>query len=113
MRPVDQAQRDRISRNEAAFRRVNEDIGRGRDTADDSTRIGFVCECGREDCSRLIEMTPAEYEHVRSDARRFAIVDGHELPHVEDVVERHDRYSVVEKHPDAADIADETNPRSA
>jgi hypothetical protein len=109
--PVRQDEKERIARNEATFRRVNEDIGRGRDTADDVTLIGFVCECGQPDCSRLIELTPAEYERLRSHPRRFAVVDGHEIVAVERVVERHERYSVVEKLPETAHVADETDPR--
>src|SRR6185437_13065722 len=56
---------ERIARNEATFRRINEDIERGRDCDDDTTLVGFVCECGSVDCGRLIELTPAEYEQVR------------------------------------------------
>jgi hypothetical protein len=103
---------ERIARNEATFRLINEDIERGRDAEDDSTLIGFVCECGMNDCARLIELTPAEYEQVRSDACRFAIVNGHEIPSVESVVERHDRYAVVRKFAESGDIAVQTYPRS-
>lgn len=44
-------------------------------------------------------MTIDEYRAVRSDPRTFAIVDGHEEPDVEHVVERTDRYTVVRKDP--------------
>ena len=70
----------RIARNEATFRRINEDISRGRDRDDDTTLIGFVCECGKADCARLIEMTQAEYDGVREDPCKFAVVPGHEIP---------------------------------
>jgi hypothetical protein len=103
---------ERIARNEATFRSINEDIGRGRDADDDQTLVGFVCECGLEDCNRLIELTPAEYERVRSDPCRFAIVRGHEIVEVETVVERHDRYAVVRKLEDGGAIAKETDPRA-
>lgn len=103
---------ERIGRNEATFRTINEDIERGRDTDDDSTLIGFVCECGSAECSRLIELTPAEYEQVRSDSRCFAIVNGHEITEVETVVARHDRYAVVRKLEASAAVAKETDPRA-
>ena len=103
---------ERIARNEATFRRINEDIERGRDAEDDATLIGFVCECGSADCARLIELTSAEYEAVRSDPCRFAIVHGHEITAVEAVVERHDRYAVVRKLESTGDIAKETDPRA-
>ena len=103
---------ERIARNEATFRRINEDIGRGRDAEDDTTLVGFVCECGDSECSRLIEMTPAEYQRVRSDPRHFAVVNGHEIPDVERVLDRTDRYTVVEKQPPGDVIAAEMDPRS-
>jgi hypothetical protein len=113
MRRVSTDMQERIARNEATFRRINEDIERGRDTEDDATLIGFVCECGMIDCSRLIELTPAEYEHVRRDPCRFAIVNGHEIPAVESVIERHDRYAVVRKGSGAGGkVAKATDPRT-
>src|SRR3954447_24406617 len=102
----------RIARNEATFRRINEDISRGRDADDDTTLVGFVCECGQADCARLIEMTPSEYEHVRHDARRFAVVPGHEIETAETVVERNARFTVVRKREPGAAIAKATDPRS-
>jgi hypothetical protein len=113
MRRVSTDMQERIARNEATFRRINEDIERGRDIADDATPIGFVCECGRVDCSRLIELTSAEYERVRSDPRQFAIVDGHEAPATESVIERHGRYAVVRKRAGTGvEIAMATDPRA-
>jgi hypothetical protein len=103
---------ERIARNEATFRRINEDIGRGRDAEDDTTLVGFVCECGDGECSRLIEMTPAEYQAVRADPRHFAIVNGHEIPGVERVLRRTDRYAVVEKQPPSDRIVTEMDPRA-
>ena len=104
-------QKERIARNEASFRLINEDIRRGRDADDDATLVGFVCECGELDCSRLVEMTPAEYERVRSDACQFLVVNGHEILWAEQVVGRTDRYTVVRKLDDPAGIASSTDPR--
>ena len=103
---------ERIARNEATFRSINEDILRGRDQEDEATLIGFVCECGHADCSRLMELSPAEYERVRRDPWQFAVVPGHELPAFEDVVERTERYFVVRKLGDAGGIVTATDPRS-
>ena len=112
MRRVSTDMQERIARNEATFRSINEDIERGRDAEDDHTLVGFVCECGSAECSRLIELTPAEYEQVRSDPCRFAIVSGHEIVTVESVVERHDRYAVVRKLESSGAVAKETDPRA-
>src|SRR3954468_18079310 len=58
-----------------------------------------VCECGRLGCNELIRLSRAEYGRVRSNARRFAIVPGHDVPGVEDVVERYDGYADIREAP--------------
>jgi hypothetical protein len=112
MHGVSEEMQERIARNEATFRRINEDIERGRDADDDATLIGFVCECGSADCARLIELTSREYEEIRGNPCTFAIVHGHEYSSVESVVERHDRYAVVRKLEPTSAIAKETDPRA-
>ncbi len=107
------AKRERVARNEAAFRVVNEGIERGRDLADEERVIKFVCECGDAGCTRLIGLTVAEYEAVRTNPRRFAVLGGHDVGEAEDVVERHERYIVVEKHADTAPIVEQRDPRGA
>jgi hypothetical protein len=103
---------ERIARNEVSYRQVNEAIEAGRvDGADDEPRP-YVCECGLLGCNALVELTVAEYETVRENPRRFFMVDGHEIPDVERVVERHDRYIVAEKENHEAQIAEESDPRS-
>jgi hypothetical protein len=91
----------RIGENEILYRAVNEEIR----TLDE--RLGaaaapsawFVCECGHADCAERIEMTRDEYRRLRSDPTTFAIVDGHEEPEAEHVIERTNRYTVVRKDP--------------
>ena len=79
---------------------------------DPSGLLTFVCECGRLGCNRLIQFTRAEYEGIRENLRRFAILDGHEILEAEQIVERHDRYLVVEKTGDPeAEIVEHTDPR--
>jgi hypothetical protein len=62
-------------------------------------------------CNSLVELTLAEYEAVRDSARRFFMVDGHEIPDIERVVERAPRYIVVEKLGEEARIAEDLDPR--
>jgi hypothetical protein len=103
--------KQRVAMNEATFRKVNEGMEVGQDP---SGMLTFVCECGRLGCNKLIQLTRAEYEDVRKDPRRFAILDGHEILEAEDIVERHDRYLVVEKAGDPeAEIVEHTDPRRA
>ena len=48
-----------------------------------------------------VSMTAAEYEHVRSDNDRFAVLPGHEEAAIERVIEQTDRYVIVDKRPEA------------
>jgi hypothetical protein len=98
--------RERLARNEALFRRVNEAIEAGRQDTDERSRVAFLCECGALGCNELIDLPVAEYEAVREHPRRFFLVPGHEAPEVEDVVRREDGFNVVEKHPDQAEAAE-------
>jgi hypothetical protein len=104
----------RVGENEALFRTVNDEVhSLNAHFAVISDPMSAVCECGHADCILKIEVRAAEYEAVRRDPRHFLIVPGHELPDVETVVERHDRYSVVEKHEGVpARLAEATDPRS-
>ena len=103
----------RLAANEARFREINERVERDLEALVDrrDELLPFVCECGREDCSEAIQMTVPEYERVRSDSFWFVVVPGHEMEDVGDVVDRHERYLVVRKHPGTRDIAAETDPR--
>ena len=105
---MDSGAQERVARNEAAFRKVNEAIEAGRRTRDGL--LGFVCECGRLGCNEIIELTVSEYEAVRADARQFAVRRGHETE-AERVLETHERYVVVAKRGRAGEVAEFTDPR--
>ncbi len=108
---MDERIQRRIAANESAFREVNEAIERGLWQGEADSLVAFRCECASLDCDRLVELTPNEYEHVRSDPRRFFLLRGHELPEVEVVVETHERYVVVEKVAVAGATAQANDPR--
>src|SRR4051812_26017578 len=104
---MDEGHKTRIALNEATYAKSTK-----RCRADGPENvITVVCECGRLGCNELIRLSRAEYGRVRSNARRFAIVPGHNVPGVEDVVERYDRYAVIEKHADVDDVDKPTDPR--
>jgi hypothetical protein len=106
---MDAQGRQRVAMNEVTFRKVNEGMEAGQDPPGPLT---FLCECGRLGCNKLIELTREEYEAVRAESTTFAIIDGHEIDEVEDVVERHERYSVVRKRGSPEEeIAENTDPR--
>lgn len=111
---AEDAAKERVARNEALFRQVNERVREVSDAfaAVDPSPIEFVCECGREDCTEPVPLTLPEYERVRSVATQFVVVPGHVISEVESVVERRDLYVVVEKHPQQARIAQELDPRA-
>jgi|SRR6185312_2573394 len=106
---MDAEGRQRVAMNEATFRKVNEGMQAGQDPPG---RLTFLCECGRLGCNKLMELTRDEYEAVRADSTTFAIIDGHEILEVEDVVERHERYAVVRKRgTEEEEVAYNTDPR--
>lgn len=93
---------ERQARNEALLRKVNEQIvvlGQGAGGwAGASQQFDFQCECGQlESCEGRVVMTIEEYEAVHSQRDRFVLVPGHETPELEDVVEAHERYVIVDK----------------
>jgi RNA polymerase sigma factor (sigma-70 family) len=102
---------ERIGSNESLFRETNEGIERGLWPGEGDQRVPFRCECGLLACAETVRLTPAEYEHVRADSRRFAVVPGHEILRAEVVVERHSGYLLVEKVGEAGEVADELDPR--
>ena len=104
---------ERLARNEALFREVNERINdlTVHQFGDDDSH--FVCECSRTDCSEFIHLTAETYEAVRANGNRFALVRGHEIPDIERVVGEHGDVFVVEKVGDGAEIATRLDPRSS
>lgn len=91
----------------AVFREANERIREVNAAfATITETFDLVCECNSGTCTERISMTPSEYEQVRSDAAQFAIAQGHELPEADEVVARHERYTVVRtRRPDADSVA--------
>jgi hypothetical protein len=104
----------RLGENEILYREVNERVLElQEDFGLTEERVEFVCECAMIECNERISLNIAEYEHVRDDPARFALKPGDQVPDVEDVVEEHDGYILVEKHPGGpADLAAAEDPRS-
>lgn len=108
---MDDDTKRRLAGNEAAFRSLNEKLRAGTLVADVERLFPFRCECGVLGCNRLLELTIPEYEAVRAEATHFFLIDGHEMPETERVIERRPRYTVVEKEAAAAQVARDTDPR--
>jgi hypothetical protein len=101
---------ERAARNESLFRAVNEEI------RDVDRRFGvgasaFVCECADDKCVMRLSVARDAYTAARSSPRRFLVAPGHEDPTLENVVERHDGFFVVEKFGTAGEIAERLDTR--
>lgn len=107
---------ERVALNDAAFREANEqinDVAQSLDRAD-ADLLPFLCECADERCTDVLKLTAAEYEAVRREPTHFLNAHGHVRngrPWAR-VVEEFDRYSVVEKVGEAAEIVEELDPRT-
>ena len=103
----------RIAQNETSFRDINERLKEGLEQVRHlPERAEFICECGRRECEQLISLTFDEYEAVRRDSRHFVVVPGHFFPETERVIERNDRFDVVEKFGAAVEVTDAADRRS-
>ena len=106
----------RAARNESLFREINEGIEASNASYHwvDPPFADWVCECAREECSVPVQLTVQEYEAVRASAPWFLVApsDEHLVSEVEQVVQRNERYWVVEKRGVAGDISEELDPRT-
>ena len=93
---MDQERKERLARNEAHARDLNERFGLGR----------FVCECGDVNCYEIIRLPLPIYKSIRADDRRFVVVPGHAIPQMEDVVVERAQWAVVRKHDDVAHVVE-------
>jgi hypothetical protein len=88
---------ERIARNEALFREVNERIAESAQRFD-SDHAEFVCECADQDCTERVEATLDEYERARADGAQFLMRPGHVDTNFERVIEqRGSRLAIVQK----------------
>ena len=107
---------ERAAHNESRYRALNERMEPSNAVHlwVDPPMPDWVCECANTGCMKPVRLTIAEYEAVRASSTRFFVLpaEEHLSPAVERVVERHDRYWVVEKIGEAAEVSEELDPRS-
>jgi hypothetical protein len=106
---------ERIGKNEAIFRDVNErikEVSASFFALDSGELADFVCECSAEECHDAVSMSRSEYEAVRSDSRHFLVAPGHlwNAAH-ERRIAAAERFWVVEKLSDAGEVAEDEDPR--
>jgi hypothetical protein len=103
---------ERMAKNEAASREINEKIDEAYRGEPPANRIDIVCECARMTCDAAIDITLDEYGDVREDARHFVIFPGHFVGDIEWIVFENDRFAVVAKREGVpAEVARDENPR--
>lgn len=94
---------ERVAVNESLFRDVNKNIHRA--SADGRhPEAHFICECGERSCEEKIVLRIDTYESIRQNPMHFFVKPGHEIPHVESVIDRHDHYVVIEKPAEARSV---------
>lgn len=109
---MDDWREQRIARNEASFRAINERLERDvRQVPHNPELLEFICECGDRTCESHVELTLTEYEAVREDSRHFAVVPGHLFPETERVLQENERYQLIEKFGGAVPVTDATDER--
>jgi hypothetical protein len=110
-----EARAARGARTQSLFRDLNERIRKVNDVFADALLLGeWMCECANDECTARVEVSTAEYEAVRAVATQFIVAPKHShvFAEIEHVTKRTDRYWVVEKDDEAAELAARIDPRS-
>ena len=102
----------RAARNESLFRSLNERMDLVHQGASDEERIEYFCECALPSCASMVELSPREYEHVRMAGDRFLVMPRHVVRDIENVLEEHSAYWIVEKVGAGSLVADALDPRA-
>jgi hypothetical protein len=97
---------------EAASREGNERMHEWveRQDAPATKRFLYLCECGHEGCQGRLGLTRSEYEAIRANELRFAVLVGHESPEIERVLDTRDGYLVVEKNEEVRALVERDYP---
>jgi hypothetical protein len=92
---------------ENAFRDANERIqDRAAELSATTGPSPYLCECADQQCRQVVRLTADEYGRVRTRSEWFFVVPGHSS-RGETVLERTERYELVEKVGRAAAVARE------
>jgi hypothetical protein len=106
---------ERIGKNEAIFRDVNErikEVSASFFALDAGELADFVCECSADECHDAVPLSRSEYEAVRSHPRHFLVAPGHLWDNAYERRSAGDaRFWVVEKLANAGEVADDEDPR--
>jgi hypothetical protein len=117
---VDEAELDpvaaELARNDAIFREANERIAATAEELGlaDGGLLPFICECADVSCTVIVQLSAAEYRAVRKQPTQFLYTRGHEATCLGwcRVLDEFERYTVIEKIGDAAEVATALDPRA-
>ena len=98
----------RAAQNQMLFRSVNDQIMEaGEKLGDSRGEVDFACECADDTCVEKIRLSPHQFLGIESEANRFIVLRGHELPEVEDVIAERDGFLIVSKRGAGAEFVQE------
>jgi hypothetical protein len=86
------------AKNQAIFRDVNDRIAE-LSAEWQAGEMEIFCECSRTGCTGLIHVANNDYERIRRSPGWFLIIPGHLASESDRVVERHQRFDVIEVEP--------------
>lgn len=109
---MSEAREERLAKNEATFRLLNENILSIAATLGGDAPFEFICECATSGCFERLSLTLKEYERVREDGAHFLLAPGHEDIELEQVIAHRGDFVVVEKDGIAGLVAHDENPRA-
>jgi hypothetical protein len=97
---------------EAAFRIANERMAAWEERHHGDAGELYLCECADPDCREKVELTRDRYDAVRRHPQHFFVSTGHVVPDLEEVIESHGSYQVIEKPGNLLELLRHTDPRS-
>ena len=107
---------ERAGENESRYRNLNERMEphNAAHVWVDPPMPDWVCECASTECMKPVRLTLAEYEAVRAEPTHFFVLpsEEHRSLAVERLVRQTERYWIVEKIGEAAEVSEELDPRS-
>jgi hypothetical protein len=102
--------KERLALNESIERDLNASTVNWRNEPRDKERL-FWCECSQPLCGSRLEINKDEWDAVRADPHRFFVAPGHVDHRIGELVERRERFWVVEKTDSIArDVTERTDP---
>jgi hypothetical protein len=84
---------ERVLQTEEFFRDVNEVIAR----TQRSNGSMFLCECANPHCNVTFEMSRHDLQTLHSTPGYYVVLPGHDIPDLEEVVQRQNGYAIVRK----------------